>query len=87
MGFVARDELFAALDGRELEVDKRCWRIELYGISDVCGQRWIQLGLTGQKRLSLTMKLAIGDGEQRALLLLSEWLTAPSKVTEVLNVV
>jgi hypothetical protein len=39
------DDVFDALDGREIVADRAIWRLQVYSVSDYDGGRWIQLGL------------------------------------------
>ena len=41
------EQLFAELDGREIVRGDTHYTIEVYGVSDWGGQRWIQAALTG----------------------------------------
>jgi hypothetical protein len=78
--------LFAALDGREISVSGRKWRIEVYGVWDDLGRRWVQLGLAGRPRRVLTLNLAAGSGVRPAVLAASNWVAATSGSRNVQHV-
>lgn len=75
------DELFNALDGRLISVAARTWRVEVFGIRDVAGARWVQVGLTGDAgQLMVTRRLVAGAGVQHVVLTLSSWLADPARL-------
>ena len=80
------DELFDRLQDRDLTVDGRTWRIEVYSIRDRGRVRWIQLALDGIPRHILALKLATGDGHRPAVLALSSWLAKPCEAKHILRV-
>jgi hypothetical protein len=67
--------LFAALDGRQVSVSGRKVRLEVYGVWDDLGRRWVQLGLHGRPLRVLTLRLAAGAGVISTLEAL-QWLAA-----------
>lgn len=83
---VQPEELFAAVDGQELFVAGRHWLIEVYGVLDREGSRWIQVGLKGQRDLMTTLKLAPSAGVRHAMLGLASWLANPPALTDSLDV-
>lgn len=86
---VSAEQLFAALDGREVTIKEQSWLIEAYGVWDAQGQRWVQLslkGIRGGANYILTLKLAAGAGEQHAVMAVSSWLANPSEKSDILNV-
>jgi len=72
------ERLFDALDGRQVTVLGRSWLLHVYGTCEACGRRWVQLGLTGQTKHMLTLRLAPDDDVTRAVQALSSWLANPS---------
>jgi hypothetical protein len=84
--FVEPRRLFAALDGRELLVSGRRWRIEVFSVRDLAGLRWIQLALKGKSRLTLALKLDPGAGVRRVVEAVTTQLTAPSQLGDMSNV-
>lgn len=85
------DDLFEALDGRTLAVGRRTWQLEIFGVRDLGGQRWIQAGLIGRhERTMVTMRRAPSSATaQHVVLVLSSWLadrTEPGGSSSVLNV-
>jgi hypothetical protein len=85
-GLVEPDQLFSLLNGRDLIVAGRKWRIEIYSICDWAGLRWIQLAVDGMPRRMLALRLATGDGARDAVRALSSWLARPSDERHVLSV-
>lgn len=77
-GYVPADRIFVALDGRDLTIAGGRWRIEVFSVSECEGCRWVQLGLSGEKRGMLTMKLSPSDGAGRVLLGISSWIAEPA---------
>ena len=75
----ARDKFFAELDGRHLAVAGIDWSLEVYGICEQHGRRWVQLALTGAgEGCMLTLRLGPRAGVRDVLVTLSSWLTDPS---------
>ena len=74
--------VFVALDGRQVTVSGRSWRLQVYGACDRGGRRWVQLGLTGQPHYMLTLRLAPGDDAVQAL---SSWLANPANKGNILS--
>src|SRR5262245_5248997 len=83
---VSTHELFAELDGSEFVVNGQTWRIEIYGVLDDDGCRWIQLGLTGPRNDMATLRLVKGAGAQQAISALTVWVGQRSTGRNVLNV-
>jgi len=82
------DRLFTGLDGREVTVRSRHWRIEVYSTWEQTDRRWIQLALRGEDGspdYMLTLRLAATDGVRHAILTLSSWLAGPGKSREILQ--
>lgn len=72
---VPPDRLFSALDGRDLTLAGGRWHLEVYSVTDFCGQRWLQLALDGQGRSILTVKLSPTDRASRVLAAVATWVT------------
>jgi hypothetical protein len=72
------ERLFAGLDGRAVTVAGDDWRVNVFGVLDQAGRRWVQVALNGSKYYMLTLCLAPGDGVPQALLALSNWLHKPT---------
>jgi hypothetical protein len=72
----ARDRFFAELDGRHLMVAGIDWSLEVYGILEQHGRRWVQLALTGEgEGCMVTLKLGPKAGTSEVLETLSTVLT------------
>lgn len=84
---VTPEELFTALDGRNVSAGAARYRIEVFSVRDESGSRWVQLALhdSGQPRMA-TLRMKTGDTVQHALLTLSSWLNDPAGTTDVFNV-
>jgi len=74
---MAPEPLFLALDGRDLTVSGRNWRIEVFSVCDHDARRWVQLALRGKQEYVLTLALAAGDGLSQAVTALADRLTEP----------
>lgn len=70
---VTNDELFKSLNGLELNISGRKVQISVYGIHDVAGHRWIQLGLENQPMHMLTVHIGGTDGFQRVATSVGAW--------------
>jgi hypothetical protein len=80
------ERLFAALDGRDLLVSGQAWHLEVYGICEDAGRRWIQIAVDGPHHYMLTLALATQAGVRQAVTTLSTWLENPADSHQVLNV-
>ncbi len=65
------EQLYSALDGREVEVWGKRHRVEVYSVRDEIGRRWVQLALRGEPAYLVTLKLAKSDGVEEVLFALS----------------
>jgi hypothetical protein len=74
----APDRVFAALDGRDLVVSGTRWHVEVYGIAEQAGRRWIQLAVDGPRHHMLTLALAADRGIRQVVRDLSAWLADPA---------
>lgn len=80
------ERLFAALDGRDLLVRGQAWHLEVYGICEEAGRRWIQVAVDGPHHYMLTLALATKSGVRQAVKTLSNWLENPAENHHVLNI-
>jgi hypothetical protein len=83
---VTPDDLFDALNGSDLTVSGRKWRIEVYSIRDRAGLRWVQLALNGDPCHMLAVNVRTGDGPAPVLDALSSWLVNPGSTNAILPV-
>ena len=83
---VTPDDLFDALNGSDLTVSGRKWRIEVYSIRDRAGLRWVQLALNGHPCHMLAVNVRTGDGQGPVLDALSSWLVNPTSTNAILPV-
>jgi hypothetical protein len=86
--FQTPDQLFGLLDGRTVMAAGQLWKVEVFGIRDLSGQRWIQLGLRSNDTSRMaTLRLGAGGSLEHATTALAEWITDPAAETDgVLNV-
>jgi hypothetical protein len=84
--YVEPKRVFIALDGRELIVGGRRWRIEVFSVRDVAGLRWIQLALRGTSALTFALKLDAGAGARRAVTAVTSKLASPAVFDDIPNV-
>ena len=75
---LAPERLFAGLDGCALRVGAAEWRVQVYGVIDEAGRRWVQLTLDGARPRVLTLKLRKSNSPTEAVQVLSSWLANPS---------
>ena len=54
------DTVFHALDGQDVHIDGDACQVEVYGIYDDGGKRWVQLALAGQRPRMMTLRLGAG---------------------------
>jgi len=80
------DELFGDLDGRELLVAGRSWRIEVFSVGDFDNGRWVQLGLSSDESYMLTLHCAPFEAADRLMAAVRSWLDSPSENNQILNV-
>ena len=81
-----QDLVVAALDGRDLVVSGSEWHVEVYGICEQAGRRWIQLALDGPRHHMVTLALAADLGVRQVVRVLSDWLADPSESDQLLTV-
>ena len=74
-------DLFEALDGRNVSLGLRTWRIEISGIFEQEGSSWVQLTLRGAPSHSVAVKLAPLDTATEVVGALALWLKDPSKAS------
>ena len=80
------DRLFAQLDDRNLMVLGQAWHLEVYGICEEAGRRWVQLAIDGPQHYTLTVVLTATATVARTVRALSSWLADPAH-TQSLQVV
>ncbi len=80
------ERLFVALDGRDLLVRGQAWHLEVYGICEEAGRRWIQVAVDGPHHYMLTLALATKSGVRQAVKALSSWLENPAESHQVVNI-
>ena len=78
--------LCAALDGSEVRTSGLRFDVEVYSVTDQSTGRWVQLGLRGSQEHLITLQLPRQSGLREATTALSEWLSDPTHVAEILEV-
>jgi hypothetical protein len=69
------DELFAALDGQVLRQGGREWRVEIYGVFQHEGSRWLQLLLRSEgEDCTVTVAIDRDDTIVDVMAALTAWL-------------
>jgi hypothetical protein len=61
------DQLFQALDGRDVDMLGGLGHTEVYAVFEGGGSRWVQVLLAGRSCCMVTLKLALGDGVAEAV--------------------
>ena len=84
----ARDAeiLFSLLDGRELIVLGRRFRVDVFSVCEMGGCRYVQLSLHGVEDYMLTLRLGGLRTSNGSCPRLLSWLDAPATSGEVLDV-
>src|SRR5215467_12607286 len=80
------DDLFNMLDGRDITVLGRTWRIAIYSIRDRGGVCWVQLSLSGVPCHLVAVRISVRDSSRAVIRALSVWLVNPSIRTAVIPV-
>jgi hypothetical protein len=78
--------LFTELDGRDLQVNGESWHLEVYGILEDAGKRWVQLALDGPTHQMLTLALAARSSVEQVIRALSKWLEDPAETQPVVKI-
>jgi hypothetical protein len=78
--------LFGALDGRELIVLGRRWKVEVFSVCELGGCRYVQLALKGHNEYMLTLRVASGSDPRLLVPRLLTWLAHPSSSGEILEI-
>jgi len=72
--FQTPDRLFELLDGRTVTAGGQLWKVEVFGIRDLAGHRWIQVGLSHEETNRMaTVRIAAGGSLELALSALASW--------------
>lgn len=80
------ETVFQTLDGRELTVLGRRWRLEVFSVLELAGQRYVQLSADGPTRSMITLRMRPVTDPQHAIPVLVRWLARPARSGEVLDV-
>ena len=82
----APEMLFDALDGRELIVLGRRWKVEVFSVCAMGGCRYVQLAMKGQQEYMLTLRVATSAEPRLLIPRLLTWLAHPTSSGEILEV-
>jgi hypothetical protein len=80
------ESLFNALDGRDVMVLGRRWRIEVFSVLELAGRRYVQLALHGPEQYMLTLRMRPGAESRQVIPTLLPWLAHPTSSGEILEV-
>lgn len=80
------ETLFWALDGRDLAVLGKRWRVEVFSVVELAGRRYMQLSLDGPTHYMLTLRLAPEASVRGLIPAVLSWLTHPTTSGEVIDV-
>jgi hypothetical protein len=78
---LTRDELFAALEGRSVNLSRRMWQIAIYSIYDQQRSRWLQLRLDGRPQHTLTLRVPVDASVDNVMEMLTHWLNRAESAT------
>ena len=59
---VPSEAVFHALDGHQFEIDGTACHVEVYGVYDDGGQRWVQLALADERQRMVTLRINARKG-------------------------
>jgi hypothetical protein len=81
------EALFSALDGREMIVLGRRWRIAVFSVCELSGWRYVQLALEAPGHyMMLTLRVATGADIRELIPRLLGWLAHPTPSGEILEI-
>lgn len=80
------EALFGSLDGRELIVLGRHWKVEVFSVCAMGGCRYVQLALKGTQEYMLTLRVATGADQRLLIPRLLTWLAHPTSSGEILEI-
>ena len=80
------ESLFWALDGRDLVVLGRRWRVGVFSVVELAGRRYVQLSLEGPTRYMLTLRLVPDVTARRIIPIVLTWLAHPTASGEVIDI-
>ncbi len=75
---LSANDIFQALDGRDVSLSARSWHVEVYSVFEQQGTRWIQLLLKGPDEYSVAVRVGPRDTVTEILEALSSWFADPS---------
>lgn len=68
---VPSEAVFHALDGHQFEIDGSACHVEVYGVYDAGGKRWLQLALADERERMVTLRVDASHGIECALVSLA----------------
>lgn len=80
------EALFWALDGRDLVVRGRRWRVAVFSVVELAGRRYVQLSLEGAQQYLVTLRLAADVTMARLIPPMLTWLAHPTASGEVIDI-
>ena len=82
---IAADKLFSELDGTHVSVGGSHCTVQVFGVIDEPGRRWVQVALEGDCRTVLTLRLRPNQGPRHAVRELAHWLVDPETTPSVVQ--
>jgi hypothetical protein len=76
---ISQERLFDALDGRTVSLFDRRWEIQVFGITEQHGWRWLQLTLSGEPEHMLTLRTSVWASLDETLREICRWLANPAR--------
>lgn len=80
------ESLFSALDGRDLVVLGRKWRVGVFSVVELAGRRYAQLSLEGTQQFLLTLRLTPATTARRVIPAVLAWLSHPTGSGDVIEI-
>ena len=71
----SEDDLYKALDGQDVSVDDRRWRIHIFSIQRIDMRLWVQLEVHGDEPARLILNMAPDVDAACAMSAIHTWLT------------
>jgi hypothetical protein len=84
--FRSPDELFAALDGRDLAMRGSRWHVEVFSVREIAGRRYAQLALRGTPDYFVTVRTPASADTRRIIPALLLWLMRPKASGDLIDI-
>lgn len=84
--FRSPDDLFAALDGRDLAMRGSRWHVEIFSVREIGGRRYAQLALRGTPDYFVTVRSPVVADTRRIIPALLLWLMRPGLSGDLIDI-